>query len=279
MAALARTDAWRPYLAALRARFLLTLQYRAAALAGFATQCWWGVMKILVMAAFYRAAPHQPMSLAQVVSYTWLGQAFLVLLPWNADPDVVEMVRSGAVAYERLRPVDTYGFWYMRALAWMAARVVPRAIPMALVSAVLLPLFGLGAWSLRPPADMSSAVLFVVSIACAGLLSTAMVQLIGGVVVATMTHRGANTLAPAFANILSGGIVPLLLFPAWMRLGLFVQPFAGLVDIPYRIYLGQLTGQGAMTGIALQLGWTAALVLLGRAFLNRGLERLQIQGG
>lgn len=32
----------RPYLAALRARFLLTLQYRAAALAGFATQCWWG---------------------------------------------------------------------------------------------------------------------------------------------------------------------------------------------------------------------------------------------
>lgn len=237
-------------------------------------------MKILVMAAFYHsAAGRQPMSLAQVVSYTWLGQAFLVLLPWNADPDVVEMVRSGAVAYERLRPVDTYGFWYMRALAWMAARVVPRAVPMVLVSAALLPLVGLGAWSLRPPADMSAGLLFMVSIICAGLLSTAMVQLVGGVVVATMTHRGANTLSPALANILSGGIVPLLLFPAWMRQGLFLQPFAGLVDIPYRIYLGQLSGRGAMAGIALQLGWTAALVLAGRAFLNRSLERLQIQGG
>ena len=29
----------RPYLAAFRARFQLMLQYRAAALAGFATQC------------------------------------------------------------------------------------------------------------------------------------------------------------------------------------------------------------------------------------------------
>lgn len=279
MAALARPDLWRPYAAALRARFLLTLQYRAAAQAGFATQCWWGVMKILVMAAFYRTAPHQPMSLAQVVSYTWLGQAFLVLLPWNADPDVVEMVRTGAVAYERLRPVDTYGWWYARGLAWMAARVLPRAVPMILVSAVVVPMVGLGAWSLRPPPDLSAGVLFVISISCAGLLSTAMVQLIGGVVVATMSHRGANTLAPAIANILSGGIVPLLLFPAWMRQGLFLQPFAGLVDIPYRIYLGQLAGQGAMAGIALQLGWTAALVLAGRAFLNRSLERLQIQGG
>ena len=43
----------RPYLAAFRARFQLMLQYRAAALAGFATQLWWGAIRILVFAAFY----------------------------------------------------------------------------------------------------------------------------------------------------------------------------------------------------------------------------------
>ncbi|MDR3512509.1 MAG: hypothetical protein P4L73_12815 [Caulobacteraceae bacterium] len=269
----------RPYLAALRARFYLTLQYRAAALAGLTTQCWWGVMKILVLAAFYRGAPHQPMSLGQAVGYTWLGQAFLVMLPWNADPDVVEMVRSGAVAYERLRPVDTYAYWYVRALAWMAARVLPRAVPMFLIAAVVLPLTGLGAWSLPPPPDWPAAVLFTISIICAALLSTAMVQLVTGVVVATLSAKGANAIAPALSNILSGGIVPLLLFPAWMRLGLFLQPFAGLVDIPFRIYLGQLAGAGAAAGIGLQLAWTAVLVLVGRGFLAHSLERLQVQGG
>ena len=39
------------------------LQYRAAALAGFATQCWWGAIKIMVFAAFYggrRGGADQP---------------------------------------------------------------------------------------------------------------------------------------------------------------------------------------------------------------------------
>ena len=46
-------DPFRPYLAAFAARFQLTLQYRTAAIAGFGTQCWWGVIKIMVLAAFF----------------------------------------------------------------------------------------------------------------------------------------------------------------------------------------------------------------------------------
>ena len=42
----------RPYVAVFRTRFQLLLQYRAAALAGFGTQCWWGAVKVMVFAAF-----------------------------------------------------------------------------------------------------------------------------------------------------------------------------------------------------------------------------------
>ena len=41
-------DAARPYFAAFASRFLLMLQYRAAAVAGFATQCWWGAIKVMI---------------------------------------------------------------------------------------------------------------------------------------------------------------------------------------------------------------------------------------
>ena len=120
--------ALRPYAAVFAGRFALTLQYRAAALAGFVTQLWFGVIRVLIFAAFYAGgAAHAPMSLGNAIAYTWLGQAFLVFLPWNADPEVAEMVRSGAVAYERLRPVDTYAWWYARALSWSIARVLGRA--------------------------------------------------------------------------------------------------------------------------------------------------------
>ncbi|MGC2275369.1 MAG: hypothetical protein WA571_05095, partial [Candidatus Binatus sp.] len=78
----------RPYLTVFRMRFVLMLQYRAAAVAGFGTQCWWGFIKVMVFAAFFRSSSaHQPMNFAQAVTYVWLGQAFLALLPWLADPD------------------------------------------------------------------------------------------------------------------------------------------------------------------------------------------------
>ena len=77
----------RPYVAAFSARFLLMLQYRAAAFAGFLTQCWWGGIKIMVYAAFYRASAastHPAITLAQVATYTWLNQGLLALMPWGA---------------------------------------------------------------------------------------------------------------------------------------------------------------------------------------------------
>jgi len=268
-----------PYLAVLRARFLLVLQYRAAAAAGFATQAWFGVICIMVLAGFYHGAAHLPLSLAQAITYIWLGQGLLVLLPWNADPEVSEMVVSGAVAYERLRPLDTYFYWYARALAWTLARVLPRAVPMFILAGPILSLAGLGAWGLKPPAGFAAGALFTVSIGLTFLLSAAMTLLINVVVVASMTSRGANSLAPAIVNLFSGLIVPLPLFPAWAHLVLFLQPFAGLADIPFRIYVGQLGGVGALAGIAVQAFWVVALMAFGRRWLNQAKDRLRVQGG
>ncbi len=269
-----------PYLAVFRARFLVVLQYRAAALAGFVTQCWWGGLKIMVFAAFFATgAAVAPMSLGHTITYTWLSQAFLLLQPWNADPEIAEMVRSGAVSYERLRPVDAWGWWYARALAWQIARVLPRAGLMFGLAAVILPLIGLGSWSLRPPATPEAAAFFAASLAAASLLSATMTVLLNIVVTAAMTDRGANVLAAPLAGFLSGGILPLAFFPAWMVGALRLQPFAGLVDTPFRIYFADLAGAAALAAIGLQLAWVAILALAGRWALGAAMGRLQVQGG
>jgi ABC-2 type transport system permease protein len=269
-----------PYLAVFRMRFLLMLQYRTAAVAGFATQCWWGIIKVMVFAAFFRSTiAHQPMNFSEAVTYTWLGQAFLVLLPWNSDPEVAAMVRTGDVSYDRLRPLDTYFFWYVRAMGWMLARMVPRAALMFLLSGLILPLIGLGNWRLRSPAGLEAALLFTPAMLSVLLLSSAMVMILNIAVVVTMTERGANSFMAPMVNILSGSIVPLPFFPNWIQSILFLQPFAGLVDIPYRIYFGNLTGIAALAGLVQQLIWTAIILLIGRRLLARVMSRIQVQGG
>jgi ABC-2 type transport system permease protein len=273
-------DALRPYRAMLVSHFQLMLQYRAAALAGFATQCWWGAMKVMILAAFYVGqAGAAPMPLHDAIDYVWLGQALLALLPWSGDGQVAEAVRTGAVAYERLRPADTYTLWFARAAGGMIARVLPRAALMVAVAGVALPLLGLQAWSLRLPSGFEAGGLFAVSLAAAVLLSASIRTLLSIVVVATLNDRGPNTLAMPIVNIMSGSIVPLAFFPDGVAQALRLLPLAGVVDIPFRIYLGELTGTAALGGIGLQLGWTAIIAFAGRAWLESAMARLQVQGG
>jgi ABC-2 type transport system permease protein len=132
----------RPYLAVITARFRMLLQYRVAALAGFATQLFWGLIKLMVFAALYRSVSAPlPMTFEQLVVYVWLGQALLALLPWNVDGEIAKDVRSGRVAYELLRPLDLYGFWFARTLAFRAAPTLLRMIPMIAFAYLGLPLF------------------------------------------------------------------------------------------------------------------------------------------
>jgi ABC-2 type transport system permease protein len=278
MAALA--GSLRSYRSVFAARFMLMLQYRAAAVAGFVTQCWWGIIKVMVFAAFFHGASvRQPLSFPQTVAYVWLGQAFLMLMPWWGDPEITEMVRSGNVSYERLRPLDTYFFWYARALAWISARMVPRAAMTFAFVALLVPLVGLGQWGLTLPPSPRAGALFVAAMVMAVLLSGAILMLINLLVVVLISDRGPSLLATQIVTLLSGVLVPLPFFPGWMRTFLFLQPCAGLADIPFRIYSGNLAGSLALAGLLQMVVWVGALIAIGRRLMERVMSRLEVQGG
>ena len=89
------TQQLQPYRAVISARFRMLLQYRAAAVGGLWTQIFFGLVLIGIYEAFFRSSSQPPpMTVDQIVSYVWLGQALFAMLPWNGDPDVRAMVRS-----------------------------------------------------------------------------------------------------------------------------------------------------------------------------------------
>jgi ABC-2 type transport system permease protein len=272
----------RPYVAAFSARFLLMVQYRAAAFAGFLTQCWWGAIKIMVYAAFYHASPtalHPAISLAQVATYTWLNQGLLALMPWGCDPEIALAMRTGVVMYDRLRPIDAYSYWYARAAAFMTSRAFPRAVLMALFAGVALRLIGARELSWAPPPSASATALFAVSLVFMICLSSALMMLLNIAVVVTLNDRWVSQSMSPLLVVLSGSLVPLALYPDWAQRILFFQPFAGVVDIPFRIYSGNLAGALAAEGLALQAMWTLVLVFTGRMWMERVMRRLEVQGG
>lgn len=270
----------RPYLAVVAVRFQMLLQYRAAAFAGFATQFFWGAIKVMVFVAFFAVATGpQPLSLPEILVYIWLGQALLGLLPWNVDPEIAGHVRTGNVAYELLRPLDLYGFWFARTLAFRAAPTLLRMVPMLVVAYAGLPLIGLGEWALPWPAGAAAAALFLVSLSATLVLSTAITMVMHVSLMWTLSGEGLNRLMPGVVPLMSGLVVPLPLYPDWLQGVLFWQPFRGLADVPFRIYSGHIPPHAAVVEIALQLGWSALIVGFGMWLLGRGGQRVVVQGG
>jgi ABC-2 type transport system permease protein len=181
------------------------------------------------------------------------------------------MIRSGAVAYELLRPLDLYSLWYCRAVAWRTAPTTLRALPMF---ALALACLGMG-W----PASWASGAAWIAATAGALCLGCAITTLLTISLMWTISGVGISRLIFAGVILLSGMIVPLPFFPDWAQRILNVLPFRGLVDLPFRLYVGHIPPRQAITVLAHQAAWAVGLVVFGRWLLSRGLRRLVIQGG
>ena len=274
------SETFGPLRAVVSARFRTLLQYRAAAFAGFATQLFWGAIRLMILAAFFAAATEpQPMNMTQVVAYVWLGQALLGMLPWNVDADFRGQVRDGTVAYDLLRPLDLYAYWFGRTLAFRIAVPTLRGVPMVVFAMVLLPIFGLGDWALIPPPSAAAFAGFVVAVVLAALLATAVTLLAHISLLWTISGVGMDRILTVLVTIFSGLIVPLPLFPDWLQPFLDWQPFRGLADVPFRIYSGNIPPGEVLPELLFILVWTVALVVLGRLILRRGVRRMVVQGG
>ena len=149
----------RPYLSVWKLRFILGMQYRSAALAGIATQLFFGLIFLMIFQAFYSgSAAEPPMPLDRLVSYVWLQQIFLSLIMlWFRDNEIFQLITSGNVAYELCRPCGLYSFWYAKLLGQRLSSATLRCFPILLIvfflpkpfrqipGSVWLPNVGLGA--------------------------------------------------------------------------------------------------------------------------------------
>lgn len=265
----------KTYFSFFRMRFLTLLQYRTAALAGVATQFVFGMMYVLVMHAFYSSADAPaPMELSQTVTYIWLGQAFLGVLPWSVDREISDSVLTGKVAYELTRPIDLYSMWFMRTLAFRTAPTLLKSVPQFIITLLFLP----GEYAMTIPGVQSffawlSAFIFAI------ILSTAITNFMQSLIMFTVRSEGLLRFLPTFITFMSGMIVPLRFFPDWAQTFMRLQPFSGVMDLPSQLFCGSLAPGSAAWVIPLQIFWIIVFVASGRALMKMGIRRVAIAGG
>jgi len=253
------------------------LQYRAAAFANASIGVFWGLIQITMFTVFYTYGnpDSAALTLTQVVSYAWLIQIMLGLIgDINVSPELREKITSGNVALELCRPLDLYSHWFARVAANRVGRFPIRAAITLLVALIMPAAFGLSA-----PHSVMGFVLFLLSVGSAFLLCAAFTMLLTVIRLGLTWGEGPTYALAMFGQVLSGAYLPLMLWPDFLQGALMVQPFAGLLDIPLRLYVGAMAPGDALGAISLQLMWTVALIVLGKALMHRRISRLIVQGG
>lgn len=266
----------KKYAAIIRIRFINSLQYRAAAVAGMATQFAWGFMELLAFSAFYRANPAMfPMELSQTVSYIWIQQAFLALfMVWFFEGEIFASITSGGIAYELARPIDLYSRWFCQSIANRLSKAVLRCFPILLVAFIVPePL------RMALPQSAGQLLLFIFSAALSLCVVVAFSMLVYISTFYTLSPMGVRLISAVLADFMAGAVVPLPFFPPAFQAVAELTPFAAMQNMPLRIYSGNITGMDAARGIGLQVFWLLILIGIGRLMMKNALKKVIVQGG
>lgn len=266
----------KKYLSFFRLRLLAGLQYRTAALAGMATQFFWGFMEIMVFHAFYKADPEAyPMTMEATAAYVWLQQALLAFFSaWTFEGEIFETINSGNLAYELCRPIHIYDMWFARSVANRLSKAALRCAPILIVAAFLPKGYGLGL-----PASLPAFLCFLVSLSLGLLVMVALNMLVYGSCLYTISGDGIRILFASLSEFLAGQVIPLPFFPEKVRQILELNPWASMGNVPFRIYGGDLGGSKMLQAMALQAFWLIILTAAGRLLCAGGEKRAVVQGG
>jgi ABC-2 type transport system permease protein len=266
----------RPYFSVLKLRLLNGMQYRAAAVAGVATQFFWGFMYIMVFEAFYsHSTSKPPMTLDQLVAYIWLQQGFLTLVVlWFRDNELFDLIVKGNIAYELCRPCDLFGFWYAKLLAQRLSAALLRSLPILFIS-FLLPL----PYKMMLPPSVMTFIVFACALILGLLLVVSISMFIYISVFVTMSPTGSLLMLGVIGEFFAGLVIPVPLMPSWLQTIAYLLPFRWTMDFPFRVYSGQIPLDQAVMGLGIQCLWLIGLLALGRVALNKALKNVVVQGG
>lgn len=263
------------YYAVFRIRLINSLQYRAAAIAGLTTQFFWGFMLIMIFEAFYKSGGPQDFSFDQLVTYIWLQQAFLALfMIWMRDKELGNMIIEGNIAYELVRPHSVYSYWYAKLIGSSISSVILR-FPLVIIIALLLP----APYNLSLPAGGIAFLLFFISLILGAFITIGITMLMYVSMFKTHSMAGSFILFGITTDLLGGHLIPIPLMPDWLQNITNFLPFRYATDLPFRIYLGDISGLSALSGIMIEIIWILALFLIGSKLMSRVTKKIVVYGG
>lgn len=240
--------------------------YLAAALAGAFTNTVFGVLRAYVLIALWEARPGLAgYTLAEAVTFCFLTQAFIgPMQVFGRGLSFGDRIRSGDIAFDLVRPAPL--------LAWSLAEDLGRASYLTLARSLPPTIIGAALFTMVAPASPWFPLSFTLGV----VVSFGWRYIVTLTSCWTTDDRGIHTLSALLTMFFSGMVLPLGLFPGWLRTAAEALPFAAMVQVPADVWLG---ADPPLQALGFQLLWAVALTGLGALLTVAARRKVVVQGG
>ncbi len=262
----------RLYVEVAKRAFARQTTYRAANLSGLATNSFFGILRTYLFIGLYAGREIEAgWTLAHAVAFVWVGQALITPIYMWVDSEISETIRSGDVVSDLSKPFDFYGFWLARDAGRALFGLVFRFVPTLAVGLIL--------FNVELPADPGRWLAFGLSVILAIWISFGIRFLVNVSSFWLLDFRGVAVMVMFATSFFSGFLVPLNFWPEAAQVVVVWLPFAGMIQAPMDVILGQANGADLLGVLLFQLVWAVGLMLAGRMLLSQAVRRVVTQGG
>ncbi|MGU3471087.1 ABC transporter permease [Paenibacillus sp. D51F] len=250
-----------------RASFNRNLQYRASHLLHNVASALFGFIYLSIWTGIGETKDLGIYGLSGLVSYVALNQCLLWVTSFTSNGlGIPQLVRTGAIATELVRPVHLFYQLMCREWGQLAYQAIYKSLPIYIVYLFAVPL--------RLPA-LPAAAASAAAVVCAAYLSICVHYLIGAAALWTTESAWFQWLNYAFSTLLSGFLIPIEWLPGWMGWISRWSFYPSLSYIPSRIYLGY----DGIAAICPSLVWCIVLTLVCLAVTSFMRRKVEVQGG
>lgn len=202
----------------------------------------------------------------QMLAYqVWVMIVGFIGLGFNGM-NLAEDIRLGRISAYLIYP---FGFWQFHACNFLAFELIQ-----GLVSAITLAVVGPLQWVDLSPLPLLQGLAFCFCVALFWFQINFMIGILAFWLEETWVLR---VMMVTLTQFFSGALIPLELFPDWLRQLLNFLPFPYLTWVPVKVFMGQYTGD-LTQAFALILLWAAVALGCSAWLWNRGLKAYTAAG-
>jgi ABC-2 type transport system permease protein len=182
--------------------------YRAATLAGLATNLFFGLLRAAVLVALYgKQQQVAGMSVQDAIPYTGLTQAIIAYLSFFGWYELAQSVYSGQVGADLLKPIPLFTFWTGQDLGRALVQLVLRGLP-------LMGFYAL-AFGITTPSTTGQWLALLAALGLGWLVSFSWRFVANLAAFWSPNANGIIRLVFAMSWFLSGFMMPLRMLPGW----------------------------------------------------------------